>query len=78
MNELAKFKRECGLMLILHTILYFGLLLVVNNNRNEINTLRGQVLVVATKTNELVKTDSMTIDLTGQIVEKLKELYEED
>ena len=76
MNELAKFKRECGIIVILHTILYFGLLLVVNNNRNEINTLRGQVLVVATKTNELVKTDSMTIDLTGQIVEKLKELYE--
>ena len=78
MNELAEFKRECGIMVILIAILYFGLLLVVNNNRNEINTLRGQVLVVATKTNELVKTDSMTIDLTGQIVEKLKELYEED
>jgi len=78
MNELAKFKRECGIIVILISILYFGLLLVVNNNRNEINTLRGQVLVVATKTNELVKTDSMTIDLTGQIVEKLKELYEED
>ena len=63
MNKLAKFKRECGLMLILHTILYFGLLLVVNNNRIEINTLRGQVLVVAEAANNQTEINKRLLEV---------------
>ena len=74
MNELAKFKRECGIMVILIAILYFGLLLVVNNNRNEINTLRGQVLVVAEAANKQTEVNKKLLEVIMLQQTKLDEL----
>jgi hypothetical protein len=75
MNELTKFKRECGIMVILITILYFGLLLVVNNNnRNEINILRGQVLIVAEAANKQTEINRKLLEVIELQQNELNEL----